>query len=158
MTIIKSRYIAFAIPRPYYLDEVLPDAEECSGLIFETNYGGKILYVGLGGGDFNHETRGEYRIAADSDKIIFTPIGNLVCDLLTELPVNAPNFVFANILDENAKNDEFLLSRIEDIFSKADEYSKIMIIGDFSSALDGRVTPLLGVYAVTDVKGLKNQH
>jgi hypothetical protein len=160
MAEIKSRYIIFGIPRPDYLKDSIPEGTQCSGMVFEVSYNDKILYVGLGGGKLPDGFEGEHRHIAEAESIGIevTPTGNLVADILAELPVNYPCFIYANIIEESAEDDKKLRARLEEILKNADEYSKIMILGDFAHALDGRLTPMLGVYAVIDVKGLKNQH
>jgi hypothetical protein len=153
MTGIVSRFINFSIPRPDYLDGLGVDYDQCCGLVFETQYKGKTLYVGLGGGRFQKAADCELRETKEDDEICFTPIGHLVFDIIQELPVESPSITIAEISDETAKAGA-ILERLYRIFDVADNHTKIMIVGDFTKALDGKVTPLLGVTGIVEVKEL----
>jgi hypothetical protein len=133
------------MPTPPYLTKFVDgDIEECSGLTFQVIYDGKVLYVGLGGGKLGEE---------DGD-IQLTPVGQLVLDLLLRLPVSDREMRFAEIKQETAENDETLVARVDSALSAAPEGSRVLILGDFRSALDGKISPLLKVEGVVSPDAL----
>jgi hypothetical protein len=120
-----------------------------------TQYKGKTLYVGLGGGELVTKVGcEEIRDISDDEELALTPVGHLVLDILIALPVECPSLTIAEILDSTAADPDDLLSRVHRILDKAANFSKIMIIGDFTKALDGKVTPLLGIEGVVEVEDL----
>jgi hypothetical protein len=151
MAVVSSKLITASIPTPPYLKGLVDDGvEECSGMVFQVLYGEgeKALYVGLAGGRLT-------AAGGEEDGVELTPVGNLVLDILLSLPIAKGAVVFAEVSNETAADDVWLAERVDGILERAMLGARVLILGDFSSALDGKVTPLLNPVGVMTVDMIK---